>query len=330
LSVRNDRIRRLASVAALAVWGAACQNAGESRVLGITATGTVSGLAYLDRNGNRVFDPGDTTLANLGVRLVAQGTRDTTARASSGAAGTFHFSGVPVGSYVLAVDTTSTLGDTIRVTRVDTSAVTLRPGDTLLVRIAVGYPQVSVAQARALAPGRKAFVVGVALNTRGIFGDTTVNLADSTGAMRMTAVRTVTVATGDSVRAFGTRASRDGQPTLNQVTVFTLAFDADTPIETITTGTAATADGGRLDAALVRLLNARVQDTATVQGNRSLTVNDATGALEVRLDSIAGFRAPALAGDTVGARLDVVGLLVPVGAANWRVKPRSPSDVVQR
>ena len=82
--MRNDRIRRLASVAALAVWGAACQNAGESRVLGITATGTVSGLAYLDRNGNRVFDPGDTTLANLGVRLVAQGTRDTTARLRSG------------------------------------------------------------------------------------------------------------------------------------------------------------------------------------------------------------------------------------------------------
>jgi len=83
-----------------------CQNAGDGNILSISATGVVNGLVYLDRDGNRAPDPADTTLANLPVRLVAKGTRDTVAKGASGATGTFRFAGLPIGVYAVIIDTT--------------------------------------------------------------------------------------------------------------------------------------------------------------------------------------------------------------------------------
>jgi hypothetical protein len=322
---------RLGAMAVLAatVAGIACQNSGEGRVLGIDATGAVVGVVFFDRNGNRVLDGADTILSNLPVRLVAAGTHDTTARANSGASGTFAMLGVPVGTYNVAVDTVLA-GDSIRVTRIDTSVVTLRPRDTLTVRIAVSFPQLSIPEFRALVPGKKAFVVGVALNPRGVFGDTTFNLADPNTAIRLTNVRTAIVGTGDSVRVLGGRSSRDGQPVLDRATIFPLATDAVVPLHELNSATAATAQGGALDAALVRVMNARIMDTASLGDARQLHVDDTSGLLEVRLDTLVGFRGSALAGDTVGARFDFVGLLVPTGSGGWRLRPRTTSDLVKR
>ncbi len=318
----------LALVAASGLW-AACQNAGEGKVLGISATGTVNGFVFWDRNGNRAPDPADTTLSNLPVRLVVQGTRDTAARGSSSASGRFNFTNLPVGTYTLVVDT-AILGDSLRVIRVDTSTITLRPDDTLAVQITVAFPQLTIAQARAAPLGKKMFIAGVALISRGLFGDTTLHLGDATSAIRMTAVKSAVVFIGDSIRALGTRSTRDGQPTLNQATIFPLSTDADPPFQVVSTVTASGASGGSLDAGLVRVLNAAITDTATVQGNRRLMVNDNSGLLEVRLDTLVGFRALAIIGDTVGARIDVLGVLIPIGPGAWRLKPRAPSDVVQR
>jgi hypothetical protein len=298
-------------------------------VLGIEATGVVDGIVYLDRNGNRFLDGADTALSNLPIRLVAMGTRDTTARASSNAQGFLRLSAVPIGTYRVVVDTILP-GDSIRVTRVDTTVITLIPNDTVTVRVNVGFPQLTLAEARAATPGRKMFVAGVALIARNLFGDTTLHIADPTTAVRLTAVRTALVGPGDSIRVLATRSSRDGQPTLDRGTIFPLATDAQLPVHPLTTAAAASASGGQLDAALVRITDAVVEDTATVDGNRRLRVNDASGPLEVRLDTIVGFRGPVLAPDTVGARLDVFGLLVPVGPGAWRLKPRAPSDVIPR
>jgi hypothetical protein len=305
-----------------------CQNAGEGNILSISATGVVNGLVFVDRNGNRTLDLADTILSNLPVRLVARGTRDTVAKGASSATGAFHFTGVPIGGYAVAVDTTL-LGDSLRITRLDSATLTVRPNDTISVQIGVSFPQLTIPQARVAPVGKKLFVVGVALDSRGIFGDTTVNLSDSTAAIRLTAVRTLGVSAGDSVRAFGTRSTRDGQPTLNQVTVYALNFGAATPLFTISTVKAAAADSGRLDAALVRVTRAIVSDTATVMGGRRLTVSDGSGALQVQLDTLVGFRGAVLVGDTVVAKLDIAGLLFPAGTGTWLLKPRAPSDVAR-
>jgi len=137
------------------------------------------------------------------------------------------------------------------------------------------------------------------------------------------------VFTGDSARWLGTRQTRKGQPTLDNPAVSALAAGAVTPSSEVSTAVAASAESGRLDAALVKVLGTTVTDTATVAGNRRLTVDDGSGSLVVQLDTIAGFRGTALAADTVGATLGVTGLLVPDGAGLWTLLPRAPSDVIK-
>ena len=112
--------------------------------------------------------------------------------------------------------------------------------------------------------------------------------------------------------------------------MFTLALGAATPARQVGTALAASADTGRLDAALAKVVGAMVQDTATVAGNRQLTVTDGSGPLVVQLDTVAGFRGAVLAADTVGATLDATGVLVPTGAGTWILLPRAPVDVVAK
>jgi hypothetical protein len=193
----------------------------------------------------------------------------------------------------------------------------------------IPLPVISVAAARALPAGRNVVVVGVALNGSTTFSDTTVHLADNSGAIRLTRLRT-TVAAGDSVRVRATTATRDGQPTLDDVTTVALGRGLYPTAPTLTTAAAATASGGTRDAALVVVRGATVSDTATVRGDFKLTVSDGSGALEVLLDQAAdaAFRSPLLPGVFVpGNRFDIVGVLQPSGTGTWRLKPRFPADL---
>jgi len=340
-------MRRFSSLAGAALVAAACSNAGAGRVLTITGVGRVVGQAYFDANGNRALDAGDTPFQGVGIRLIAAGTVDTVARATTNGAGTFTFTGVTAGSYTLVVDTAGAAGDTVRVTRVDTSAFTISPGDTEQVTVALGYQEVSIRAARGLALGTKVFVLGAALSgtvnggsgQTGIFGDSTVNIADTSGAARVTGVRNALVAAGDSDR-FVVKIQRD--PTDNTLRAFAFqslftigANSALLPVDTLTAAQAAGANGGQDDAALVLLVDTVVvQDTATIAGlhgpYRRMHVQDAVapgGLLEVRLDSLVGFVPGAMTKDTVGARLTLAGLLVPTGAAGvWTLKPRATTD----
>ncbi len=310
--------------------GAACQNAGHDRVLGVQATGVIKGLVYFDRDGNHIPDAADTVLAGIGLRVIASGAPDTVGRAVSDTAGLVRFGAIPVGTVIVSVDATTILGDSLMVTRIDLLTIRVTPGDSFVVRIAVSYPEVTVAQARALAVGKKVFVTGIALNNAVTFGDSTVHFVDTSGAILAAGLRTPLVFTGDSDRVLGTRQIRNGQPTLDHSTVFTLAVGAAVPLHQTSTALAASANGGPLDAALVKVVATTVRGTATVAGNRRLTVDDGSGALVIQLDTIAGFRGAALAADTVGARLDATGLLVATGAGTWFLLPRAPSDLIAR
>ena len=200
---------------------AACSNAGSERVLSITATGTVSGFVYFDADGSATLSPGDDSLANVRVNLVPSGdtTRvvETTLTRPSGF---YKFSGVPVGAYAIRVDTT-TIGDTVRVVRVDSATVTVLPAESAVVSVGVGFPSVSVAAARLLPAGRRVFLTGVVLNRSSTFEDSVVHLVDTSAAIRMTRLR-ASVGEGDSVRVRGTTARRDGLPTFDDVRVVPL------------------------------------------------------------------------------------------------------------
>lgn len=324
----------------VATLAAGCESAGEDRVLAIEGTGTVQGFVYSDANGNRQLDVGDPPVRGVGVRLVLRGTRDTLARAQTNPEGLFVMMEVSVGSYVALLNET-TLGDTLRVVRIDTEdsiveegessqvEIAVAAGKTVPLSFAVSFPKVTVAQARTLAVGRKVFVEGIALNGPGTFGDSTAHLTDSSGSIRMTRVRSplVTAGAGDSLRFLGTTSTRDGQPTLDDVKPFFVASVGLPPPEQVATAAAAGADDGRLDGAQIQVVGAAITDTATLGKDFRLTVDDGSGPTEVLLDGDAPISTRSYAPDAV---LDVTGLLVPAGAGAWRLKPRFDADITAR
>jgi hypothetical protein len=309
------------------VAGAACGNAGADKLVSITATGSIRGTVYSDDNGSGALDGSDRPIPGVTLRVIPLGTRDTVARPVTGADGGFATARLAVGRYVLVVPDDA-LGDSVEIVQFEDSVVTLLPDGEAAVTIGLGFPTVSIAAARALPAGRKLFVTGIALTSLGVFGDTTTHVGDASGAIRATRVQRAVQLTGDSVRLRGTMATRDGQPVIDDPQVFVLAIGRPVPPpEAVATGVAASADGGRLDAALARLAGITVADTVTTAAGFVLTADDGSGAVEVLLDADVSFD---LAGLEPAVVVDVTGVLVPSGAGIWVLKPRSDADIVIR
>ncbi|MDH3290760.1 MAG: hypothetical protein OEZ42_08975 [Gemmatimonadota bacterium] len=314
--------------AALAACLVGCGNVGEDRVLSIMATGSIEGVVYFDQNGSGQLDGSEVGLADIGIRVIALGTRDTVARPVTASDGSFATAQLPVGRYRVSF-APGAIGDSVVVTQFEDSVALLAPGGMALVTVGVGFPSLTIAGARAQVPGKRFFVEGVALTALDVFGDTTTHVADGTGAIRAVRVRrTVVQQAGDSVRLQGTVASRAGQPVLDDVTVIVLDINRlIPPAELVSTGVAASADGGRLDAALAQVRNVAIADTATGATGFALTLDDGSGALTVLLDADIVFD---LTGLDPGASIDATGVLVPDGGGTWRLKPRGNGDLVRR
>jgi hypothetical protein len=306
----------------------ACSNSGADRVVGLDATSTVLGTVYVDLNGNRELDFGfDAGIKDIGVRLtVARGHEDF-GSATSDFDGLFTISRVPVGRYTLAVDD-ETVPDSMLVVRVDTSEIVLTATDSAEVAVAISFPIVSVADARAAAPGDKVFIEGTALNDIAAFADNTIHVLSASGAIRATRAFGAVVP-GDSVRLRGTMAVFDGQPVLNNAAVYVLGLGSRPRAQVVSTGVAVSADGGALDAALVRLPSLAIVDTGTVaeSGDFRAVLDDGSGTVSVMFDRDLFFDVVPFAPDTV---ITATGLRVPTGLDTWVVKPRSVSDVLRR
>lgn len=327
----GGRLRRAAWTALAGLALVACGNAGEDRVLAILGTGLVGGVVYLDLDGDRTPGSADVALPDVRVQLLVSGTRDTVATAFSGADGVFAFGLVPVGQYTVVVPGEVSFGDSLSVVRVDTTIVDLVPQDTVEIQVTVSFPKVSIAETRVLPLGTKAFIEGVALNFRDVFADTVLHVRDTSRAIRITNTLGPLVTSGDSIRVLGRVAARDGQPVLDRGQVTILQIVGQPLPEQITSGQAAAADAGRLDAALVRVINATVTDTLTdLDSNYVATVDDSlpgSGPVVVVFDKEAmdaGLNATTF---VPGALIDITGLLVPNGAGAWRIKPRVTGDL---
>lgn len=308
----------------------ACDSGGSDRVISIDATGVAAGLAYVDRNGDGKPQASDALGPGIAVALVLPGGTSEVARATTDANGLFVMKAVPVGRYRVVVDTT-TIGDTLRVEKVDSAMMTVRASDTVRTVIALGYRPATVAQVRQLPVGRTIQVEGIALNGWTTFGDSTVHLADASGAIRAVQVRQAPIFVGDSVRMVGTVGMREGQVVLTGVQAVVLASAVTIPAPTAATAAvAAKADSGRLDAALVHLASATITAVARDFNGSDyhLKADDGSGWIDVTLDGALGL---AVSLYTVGMTLDVTGLLVPAtGGAAWVLKPRDARDLVVR
>ena len=321
------RVTRGVTVLAVTVGVAAgCGNAGADRVLTIDATGKVAGFVFFDQNGTLQFEDSDRRVPGVLVRLALTGGGTIVAEGTSDNEGLFSVAGVPVGNYTVIVDTT-TVGDTAQVVRVDSTNLRLQPDDSIGVTVAIGFPNVPIADARALPVGDKIFVTAVALSPLGAFADSTVHLRDASGTIRATRVVGVGVTTGDSARFLGRRNVRDGQPTLDDVILFSLGVVGQPQAVTTSTILAASADGGALDAALVRVTNATIDTTLTNQsGDFVMRVDDGTGEVEVIVDTDLGLN---LNNFVEGAVIEATGVLVPTDqqVPRWGMKPRNNQDL---
>lgn len=328
---RSGRGLRRAGVLVIGLLAAVgCDGGGGEPVVGVNGRGIVKGFVFFDVNGTGALDALDLPQAGVRVFVFPRGSRDTIGRGTSGADGVYRITGVPVGDYIAVVDS-ATVGDSARVVRVDQGSFTLRVGDSVTVTVGVSYPAVTVAQARVIPGGTRVFVTAVALTAPTSFGDSTVHLADSSGAMRATRVLQGVLLIGDSVRFLGTRGARDGQPVLDNASAFPVGQPGAPVAALVSTATADGADGGRLDAALVRVSDATITDTATIDRQSPLTddflvtMDDGSGPVVVVFDG----DTPGLAftGYVPGATVDITGVLVPTGGGSWRIKPRVPLDV---
>jgi hypothetical protein len=296
-----------------------------TRIVSIPGQGFVAGLVYLDLDGDREPGGPDQALPGVGVRLVVAGTLDTLARATSDANGGFVFGAVPVGQYTVVVPEAPVFGDSLQVVRIDTADVSLGVNDTTEVGVSVSYPSYTVAEVRALPLGEKIFVEGLALNNSPAFGDSTVHLRDTTGAIRVMGTRGPLVAVGDSVRFLGRVAARNGQPVIENGQATIIQIVGPPASIGVTTAEAATANAGVLDAELVRFVNGTIADdtTTTANGDYQFTVDDGLGgAVLVVLDQDVGFTDMRTL-YVPGVVLAGVGVLVPAGSGSWVLKPRN-------
>jgi hypothetical protein len=302
-------------------------------VLGIDATGELHVSAYLDRDGDGQRNPQvDSVIRGLRVSIAAATGGLPVSSVLTDSIGIARFQRVPVGTYVLSADG-SVLGDSISVQQIDSARVTLAARDTAAAVITVGYSPATIASIATQPRGKRVSVSGIALNGWSTFGDSTLHLADSTGAIRAVAIRSSpavsasNIGIGDRIRGQATVGENAGVVALTDFTIVTRAT-GELPAAIDTTTFAAARAGGRLNAAQVRVTAATVLDAATLAGGDvRYNVDDGSGVLEVVVDASAGISTPFSIG--IGTLLDITGVLVPRndGSGRWRLKPRRSADV---
>lgn len=323
-----SRIATLGLGFAVAAAGLACDERGDD-VLSVEATGAVAGLVWLDRDGDNELDPSDSPVEDVRVELVPWAGGQAAYSAEASNAGEFLIEDVMVGDYRLRVDTV-TLGDSLRIVRLDSANVTVEAGQLSTARVGLSYPTLTIDSARDQPPETRIFVEGLVLTRWGTYGEASLHLRDSTGAIQAVRVAATGAAPGDSVRLLGVVSVQTGQPVLKDASLFTLKTGLESPApDTLTTAQAADAAGGAADADLIYLDSAVVRDsTRNSQGELVLTVDDGSGPVDVVLDQDVQFFLQFPDG-IIGTILQVTGVLFPSSPGGaWHVKPRSSSDVV--
>ena len=304
---------------------AGCDDPNE-KVLGIDATGKVLVIAYLDRNDDGAPTIGvDRAFRGLNVALLRRGTTTPIATAVTDSAGAVLFANVPVGMYRVTTLGGTTLGDSVSVAAIEGDTLTLPANDSAAVAIRLAYSSFTVERLETVEIGKRVALNLTALNAWTTFGDSTIHLADSTGAIRAVSVPPSNVVAGDQLRLLATMSERDGHRVLTDIAIISGATGPlPTPLEA-TTQQAANASG-KFRNAQVRIRKATIVDVSSLPGGDILLrVDDTSGPLEVILDANAAITSQLPIAKF--AELELTGLLVPLPNGKWQLKPRRSADV---
>jgi len=326
---RPSRRALLTALTISALWS--CADSTDVQLLQIAGTGVLFGQAYLDLDASGTFTTTDQPIVGALVELSVAGTAGVARTAITDSVGLFALNEVAVGSYVLALSA-GVLGDSLQ-SLASTGTTVVLQGDTTRLDLGTTYPVLTLADALVAASGSRVFTSGVALNSRLNFGDGQVHLAGGGTYLRGLNVNRAGLTAGDSVRFLGTVIRDNGRPALRDVTAQILINGAVNvlPVET-TTGQAYSANGGSLDAALVRIRAAEMSDTATTTaGHFRFWADDGSDSVEVWLRDFLSIDTSPFAPDSVFRISQLSGLLSPFddgsGTVRWRLMPRGAGDI---
>lgn len=329
----GNTFRRLASFSpallALPLLLTACDESGSGDAASIEAIGAVAAQLYYDANGNGGIDQGDQTLSDWTVTL-EQPAGGVIASETTDEEGVAIFEEVPIGRMKAGVPADE-LGDTLSLLPASVEPFLLPAFQTAELTPVVTLPSFTVEEVRGLPTGKPLFTEGVALN-RLVEGDMMLHIRSGGMYLRvLTVEESTTFTVGDSVRVSGRTAVAEGVPVLDGKAVFRIAPRAGIPQPiTLTSGEAAGARGGSLDAALVEVSSVDVLQVVD-EGDQGvyIRVDDGTGSLRIRFRSYFNLDA-----DSVNPETDsfafAVGLLVPVRLNDgvvWELHPRTSDDV---
>lgn len=328
----SEMTRRAVAAFLGAIWIAACDPAGAGLGFGAETTGVVEAVVYLDRDGSGTSTEADTLFAGVVVTLRPRAGGMPVAVAPTDTEGLARFVNVPVGDYLVTVDGVG-LGDSLTVAGIESDLIrvvaTIDEPVATAVTVRLAWPESSVRAARAAAPGSRVFLRGVMLAGVQSFSDQSAHLADTSLAIRMTNVALLGGLAGnmpgDSVVVRGVIGSANGQPILTSARLLQVATRPPPVPKPVSSGAAATAQNGTLDADLVQLTGVVIGDTVTIAPHFHVTASDGSGAVTILLDAILDVQHASF---IPGRPMNVRGVLVPDGQGSWWLKPRSSGDIV--
>src|SRR5688572_23756571 len=102
----------------------ACVDATDIELIEVAGTGMLVGQAFLDVNGSGAVDAADRPLRGVSVLILAPGTLDTIAEATTDTLGLFALPNLPLGVFSLRLDSATVLADSLS-TLVPTGTVTV-------------------------------------------------------------------------------------------------------------------------------------------------------------------------------------------------------------
>ncbi len=321
-----SRTLRALLAVGLPLLGAGCSSAGDNLGVQLPNGRGLSVLVVYDRDLSGGPTNTDSVLAGVTIYLKVPGGADTIMSGLTNGNGVATFTGLPAGPYSVELPA-SILGDSLTGVAVPNAVYVTPGGPAPTISVAAAFVPITIQQARAAAVGKRVLVTGVILSGPASSPDTSAYMHDSSGAVRLQAVRVLVggnALPGDSVRVLGTVAVRNGQHVLDSARVSLLQPVNLPEPDTLTTAAGATAAGGTLDAALVFFGNTEILDTLTQGPALVVTLDDGTGPVEMVLDSLLTVN-PALfvPGDSVSA----TGVLVPNTTGSWQLVPRTRQDI---
>jgi hypothetical protein len=325
--MRAQMLRAAAALLPALVLGA-CEPAGTDLGFGSQETGEVGVIVYLDRDGSGTPTPLDTLYVGATVSLQPRAGGVAIATATTDAEGVAFFPEVKFGDYTISVSSAS-IGDSLVVANIDPDSIRVSSATNQVAAAArLAWPELSIREARTRAPGTLVFIRGTILVGTPFFSDLSAHLSDTSRALRMTGLTLLGGLAGnnpgDSVVVRGIVGQANGQPILSSARLIRVAT-RPAPIPTpVTSGIAASAQNGALDAALVNLTSITITDSMTTAPNFQVVASDGSGALTIVLDSNIPFNRLAFG---PGRIMNIRGVLVPSGLGSWVLKPRVPGDV---